>query len=134
MLLVSLVIAPAATAGVRPNARVVAWASSTAKGGVPPRDAVSGGTYCPKRAIRRLYAFIRFSGMRDRVPSTASWYFNRKRVYVYRFRWEDGETGRTAFNLYRTKGLLLAGRYTIEVRTAGRLVAAGSVRLKFGSC
>ena len=134
VLVASVVPAATAAGGVAGRVRIVAWAGSATKAGLPPRDAVSGGTYCTSRAIRRLYAFVRFSGMRDRVRSSASWYFNGKRVYVYRFRWEDGQSGRTAFNLYRTKGVLLAGRYTIEVRAGSRLVGRDSVRLKFGSC
>jgi hypothetical protein len=114
--------------------RVVAWAATTTKAGLPPADAVAGGTYCKPRAIPRLYAFVRFTGMRDKVPSSATWLFNGKKVFVFTFRWEDGDVGRTAFNLYRTKGGLAEGVYTIQVRTGGVLVGSGAVRLKFGSC
>jgi hypothetical protein len=114
--------------------RVVAWAATKAKGGVPPKDAVAGGIYCTQRPIRTLYAFVRFSGMRDKVASSAIWFFNGKKVFTFPFRWEDGDAGRTAFNLFRTKGALEEGRYRIEIRSGGRLVGSGSVRLKFGGC
>ena len=114
--------------------RVVAWASSASKSGIPPKKAVSGGTYCTSRAIRRLYAFVRFTGMRDGKKSSVTWFFNRKKVYLFAFTWEDGDVGRTAFNLFRTKGTLEEGTYAIEVRSAGRLLGKGSVKLRFGSC
>jgi hypothetical protein len=72
--------------------------------------------------------------MRDKVPSTVTWYFNDKKVFVFKFKWEDGPTGRTAFNLYPVKGSLEPGRYRIEVRWGGTLVGEGSVQVKFGSC
>jgi hypothetical protein len=134
-LITAVVTTAAATAAVEARrVRVVAWASSATKSAVPPGDAVSGGTYCTDRAVRRLYAFIRFSGMRDKVPSAVTWYFNGDRVFVFRFKWEDGDAGRTAFSLYRTKGALVEGTYRIEVRSAGQLLANGSVKLKVGSC
>jgi hypothetical protein len=125
------IAAPAENAG---RLRVVAWASKTAKAGLPPGDAVSGGTYCIPAAPRRLYAFVRFTGMRDKVPSSATWLFNKRKVFVFKFRWEDGDIGRTAFNLYRTKGGLAEGAYGIEIRSGGQLLGTGSVQLKFGAC
>jgi hypothetical protein len=135
--IVSLALAlPAVTgAGVQARGlRVVAWAATTTKAGLPPADAVAGGTYCKPSAIPKLYAFVHFTGMRDKVPSSATWLFNNKKVFVFNFKWEDGDVGRTAFNIYRTKGGLAEGVYTIQVRTGSVLVGAGSVRLKFGSC
>jgi hypothetical protein len=135
VLLVALVApALAAAATTAPRLRVVAWASTSGKTGIPPADAVSGGVYCTARPVRKLYAFVRFSGMRDKVASTATWYFNKKRAFVFSFKWEDGDQGRTAFDLYRTKGTLVEGTYTVEIRTGGRLVGSGSVRLRFGNC
>jgi hypothetical protein len=135
ILLAALVAAAAATAALDARrVRVVAWARSATKSAVAPPDAVSSGVYCTDRAIRRLYAFIRFSGMRDKLPSTATWYFNGDRVFVFRFKWEDGDAGRTAFSLHRTKGALVEGAYKIEVRSAGQLLARASVKLEFGSC
>jgi hypothetical protein len=127
---------PAVTAASTTAARVrvVAWAATTTKAGLPPAGAVAGGTYCTARPIKRLYAFIRFSGMRDKVPSSATWTFNKKKVFTFPFKWEDGDAGRTAFNLFRTKGTLEEGLYGVQVRTGGRLVGSGSVRLKFGDC
>ena len=134
-LLSVLVFAPAAAASADvERLRVVAWASTASKAGIPPAKAVSGGTYCTARAIRRLYAFVRFTGMRDGKKSSVTWYFNRKKVYLFAFKWEDGDAGRTAFNLYRTKGALEEGTYGVEVRSAGRLLGKGSVKLRFGSC
>ena len=125
------VAAPAENAG---RVRVVAWSNKTARGGLPPADAVSGGTYCLSAAPKRLYAFVRFTGMRDKVSSSATWLFNKRKVFVFKFRWEDGDIGRTAFNLYRTKGGLAEGAYGIEIRSGGRLLGTGSVQLKFGAC
>jgi hypothetical protein len=113
---------------------VVAWASTATKTAIPPKDAVSGGTYCRERPIRRLYAFVRFSGMRDGTLSSATWYFNGKRAYRYTFKWEDGDAGRTAFSLFRTKGALVTGTYKIEIRSGGRVLDSGSLKLRFGSC
>ena len=114
--------------------QVVAWASKTTKNAIPPRDAVKRGVYCKPVAFRRLYAFITFRGMRDTVASSATWYYNDKRVFVFPFKWEDGASGRTAFEIHRQKGLLEQGRYKIEVRSGGRLAGSGAIRLKFGSC
>ena len=114
--------------------RVVAWAATTTKGGLPPGNAVAGGTYCTPLAIKRLYAFVRFTGMRDKVRSSATWTFNKKKVFALNFRWEDGDAGRTAFSLYRNKGTLEEGLYGIQIRSATRLAGAGSVRLQFGDC
>ena len=114
--------------------RVVAWASTSGKTGIPPADAVSGGVFCTPRPVQKLYAFVRFSGMRDKVPSSATWFFNKKKAFVFSFKWEDGDAGRTAFDLYRTKGALAEGMYSLEIRTGGRLVGRGSVRLQFGNC
>ena len=131
----SAVLVPAAlAASSAPTLTVVGWASTVSKGGLPPRDAVSGGVYCKRTPFRRLYAFVRFRGMRDKVPSTTTWYFNDKRVFVFKFKWEDGPVGRTAFNLYPVKGNLEAGRYRVDVRWAGRLVGSGRVQVKFGNC
>jgi hypothetical protein len=133
LVVLALPTTAAASVGVE-RLRVVAWASSASKSGIPPAKAVSGGTYCTTRPIRRLYAFVRFSGMRDAKKSSVTWFFNRKRVFVFAFKWEDGDAGRTAFNLYRTKGNLEEGTYAIEVRSAGRLLGKGSVKLRFGGC
>ena len=114
--------------------RVVAWASTTTKAGLPTADAVSGGVYCKAKPIAKLFAFVRFAGMRDKVPSTATWLFENKKVFVFKFRWEDGDIGRTAFKLFRTKGTLAAGDYVIQVRSGGVVVGNGAVRLKFGGC
>jgi hypothetical protein len=138
-LLVVLVVAvavPAAAlaATAAGRVRVVAWASKSTKTGIPPPEAVRRGTFCTRRPVKKLYAFVRFTGMRDKVPSSATWYFNKKRVFVFKFKWEDGDEGRTAFDIFRTKGTLEEGAYAIEIRTARRLVGRGSVRLKFGHC
>ena len=118
-----------------PRLRVVAWASTSGKLAVPPKDAVaSGGIYCRTRPIKRMYAFVRFSGMRNRVPSSATWFYEGDQVFVYRWRWNDGPVGRTAFDLHRTKGTLEEGTYRIEVRFGARLVGRGSVDLRFGDC
>jgi hypothetical protein len=134
-LLVAAALPAATDASVQAGrVQVVAWSTAATKDGLPPADAVSGGIYCKPRAIHKLYAFVRFSGMRDGVPSSATWYFNRKKVFVFKFRWEDGETGRTAFDIYRTKGALAEGVYGIEVRSGGRVAGSGTVRVRFGSC
>jgi hypothetical protein len=134
-LVVTLALPTAAAASIdAARLRVVAWANSAPKTGIPPANAVSGGTYCTSRAIRRLYAFVRFTGMRDGTRSSVTWYFNRKKVFLFPFKWEDGDAGRTAFSLYRTKGALEKGTYGIEVRSGGRLLGKGSVKLRFGSC
>ena len=133
-LLVLAFPAASGAAGEAGRVRVVAWASAPTKAGLPPADAVSGGTYCKARAIAKLYAFVRFRGMRDKVSSSATWRFNKKKVLVFNFRWEDGDSGRTAFNLHRTKGALAEGVYSIQIRTGGTLVGKGTVRLEFGAC
>jgi hypothetical protein len=114
--------------------RVVAWASGTTSTGLPPRDAVSGGVYCTAKPILKLFAFVRFTGMRDKVPSSATWLYENKKVFLFKFKWEDGDIGRTAFKLFRTKGTLLEGDYAIQVRSGGALVGTGQVKLKFGKC
>jgi hypothetical protein len=131
----ALALVPAGlAASTAPSVTVIAWSSKVAKGGLPPADAVNGGVYCKAVPFKRLYAFVRFRGMRDKVPSTTTWYFNDKRVFVFNFKWEDGPTGRTAFNLYPVKGNLRAGRYRVEVRSGGRLVGQGGVQVKLGDC
>ena len=130
-LLVPALAAGSASVG---RAQVFAWASATKKGAVPPADAAKGAVYCKAAPIKRLYAFIRFQGMRDKVASSATWYFDDKRVYVFPFKWEDGPSGRTAFDIFRQKGTLEEGRYRIEVRSGGRLAGSGAVRLRFGAC
>jgi hypothetical protein len=72
--------------------------------------------------------------MRDGVRSSVTWFFNGKKVYFFPFKWEDGDAGRTAFSLFRTKGRLEEGKYGVEVRSAGTLLDSGSVKLQFGSC
>ena len=138
MLAASLLVLafPALTAAATQagKVRVVAWASTTTKAGLPPGDAVSGGIYCTAQPIPKLFAFVRFTGMRDKVPSTATWLFEKKKVFVFKFRWEDGDIGRTAFKLFRTKGTLAEGDYVIQARSGGVLVGTGAVRLKFGRC
>jgi hypothetical protein len=133
LVLLALPTTAAASADVE-RLRVIAWANTASKSGIPPAKAVSGGTYCTTRPIRRLYAFIRFTGMRDGKKSSVTWFFNRKKVYIFAFKWEDGDAGRTAFNLYRTKGTLEEGTYAVQVRSAGRLLGKGSVKLRFGGC
>lgn len=113
---------------------VVAWASKVGEEGLPPANAVRRGVLCSPRPFQRLYAFVRFSGMRDKVPSSAKWFYEGEAVYTFPFRWEDGPVGRTAFHLFRTKGALLEGVYRVEIRVGGRLLARAAVRLKFGAC
>jgi hypothetical protein len=131
MLAFPAVTAATTTAG---KLHVVAWSATTTKAGLPPADAVAGGLYCTKKPISKVYAFVRFTGMRDKVPSTATWLFNKKKVFVFKFRWEDGDIGRTAFDLFRSKGALAEGVYGIKISSGGVLVGAGAVRLKFGGC
>lgn len=120
--------------GTAGRLQVIAWANRATKTAVPPADAVKRGIYCKARPIVKLYAYVRFQGMKDKVASTATWYFNDKRVFVFPFRWEDGVAGRTAFELHRQKGALEKGRYAIEIRTGRRLVGKGAIALKFGAC
>jgi hypothetical protein len=117
-----------------PKLTVVAWADSAGKKAVPPQDAVRGGTLCKPVAFRELFSFVTFRGLKDKVPSTATWYFGDKKVYTFKFAWEDGPGGRTAFSLHPVKGTLEAGRYMIEVRFGGKLLDSGKVTLEFGNC
>src|SRR3954470_20716573 len=98
-----------------PKLAVTAWADSAQRNAMPPADAVRGGTLCKPRAFRKLYAFVTFRGLKNKVPSTATWYFGDKKVFTFKFAWEDGTSGRTAFSLFPVKGTLEPGRYTIEV-------------------
>ena len=116
------------------TARVTGWADRVLKNGVPPKDAVRAGTLCKPVAFKRLYAFITFRGMKNKIPSSATWFYGDEKVYTFKFPWEDGARGRTAFSIYPVRGTLEAGRYTIEIRWSAKLVARGSVTLKFGDC
>ncbi len=132
---IGLVVPLAATAAATaPDVRVVAWASTTSKTAIPPTDAVGSGVYCAPRPIKRLYAFVRFKGMKNKTPSSATWYYQRDKAFVFNFAWNDGPFGRTAFNLFRTKGTLEEGTYRVEIRSGGRLLASGSVDLEFAPC
>ncbi len=132
---IGLVVPVAATAATAaPSVRIVAWASTTSKTAIPPKNAVATGTYCTARPIKRLYAFIRFKGMKNKTPSSATWYYEGDKAFVFNFAWNDGPFGRTAFDLFRTKGALEEGTYRIEIRNRGRLVGSSSVELKFAPC
>jgi hypothetical protein len=95
--------AAAGATAASPRVDVVAFAGH-AEGRQPPSDAVPPGdtyTSCRVDYLKRLYAFVRFSGMRKGAPTSAAWSFNGSRVYVDRFKWDEGARGRTWFHLVR---------------------------------
>ena len=128
------VLAVAAVAGG--HVRIVAWASagSGKESKDPPKNAVAGGTLCTPAKITKLVAYVRFDGMHNGDPSSADWFYNGKKVYSFPFKWEDGSSGKTAFDLHKASATLDAGRYGIQVRTNGRQVGAAAIALKYGGC
>ncbi len=128
------VLAVAATVGG--HVRIVAWASvsGSVESKDPPKDAVAGGVLCKPAKIKKLVAYARFDGMHDGTASSATWFYNGKKVYVFPFKWDDGSSGKTAFELHKASSSLDAGRYAIQVRTDGRQVGTGAVALKYGGC
>ncbi len=124
------------TTAASPRVAVVAFAGH-AKGSQPPSDAVQPGdtyTSCRVAYLKRLYAFVRFSGMRNGAPTSVAWSFNGSQVYVDRFKWDLGASGRAWFYLIRHDGLLDNGVYGVEIRVGGKLVARSSAGLAAAYC
>jgi len=104
--------------------------SGTPNAGTP----VAGGTLCKPGKITKLVAYVRFDGMHNGDPSSADWFYNGKKVYSFPFKWGDGSSRKTAFDLHKASATLDAGRYGIQVRTNARQVGAAAITLKYGSC
>ncbi len=126
--------APAATAAApAPVAKlvVIGFSGQKVDPRTPPDDLVrSGGTYesCEMARLAELYVYVRFSGMTPGRLSSVSWWLNGQRVFVDRFPWDLGRRGAAYFYVNaRSGGTLPDGRYTVEVRSGGKLLARGTV-------
>jgi hypothetical protein len=138
LLAVFALVAGTATgaAATAPQVDIVAFAGH-AKGLQPPSDAVQpGDTYTPCRVdyLKRLYAFVRFSGLRNGAPTSVAWFVNGSPAYVDRFAWSYGTSGSAWFYLFRQKGLLKDGAYRVEIRVDSKLIARASVGLAAAYC
>lgn len=130
VLAAALLAAPTAGAAAKSRLAVVSFAGSALPGLEPPSDAVKpGGTYgsCYVDRLERLYAFVRFSGMRAKAKASVAWSLDGEQVYVDRFKWDLGAKGRAGFFIHAGGEVMPDGRYTVEVRVAGKLLARASV-------
>jgi hypothetical protein len=114
-----------------PHLAVISFAGTARAGGTrPPGDAVKpGGTYgsCYISRLKRLYAFLRYSGMRAGSPASVAWSVNGSQVFVDRFAWDLGKKGASSVYLHANGRVLPDGLYTVSVRVGGRLLARASV-------
>lgn len=129
-----MLAAPVATTAARaPAAKVtvVGFSGQETDPRTPPGDLVrSGGTYgsCEVAKLAQLYVYVRFRGMTPARSSVVTWWLDGQQVFTDRFPWDLGKRGPAYFYVNaRPGGTLPDGRYTVEVRSGGKLLARGSV-------
>ncbi len=126
----AVLAAPAAAA--TPQIRILGFSGHRGQGANPPADAVrSGGTWgsCRVSDLKALYVFVTYSGLRKGVPIAVRWLFAGRPVFTDRFKWDGGASGRDYYYVNKNGGKdeLEDGRWGVEVRVSGKLLARGSV-------
>jgi hypothetical protein len=134
-LLVALVGAGAALspAAAAPGARVLGFGEADWRTpGVLPPTALRPGavqTRCPGARGRRLYVFLRLSGMRPGQRFDVTWQLDGHDIFTIKQRWSLSQSSGN-FRYYVENGgrPVANGRWGIALKIGRRVVATGSVR------
>jgi hypothetical protein len=129
-----LMLIPANTAfaaRARPHLKISGWSTT---GNVRRGPAITGAFYCFRRPPHTLFVHLDFSGMPAGLPIVRRWFVGKQPLLATREKWAAGlRSGRVVFGVRAPAGLLPA-RYRFQLTTGSRVLVAGSLRVRVGSC